>query len=337
MWVSMFGVSQVIGGLLMYAIGLSNMSFDAWRVMFIVCGGLTVLAGVLFVIFMPSDPSKAWFLKEPERKVAVERLALDRATRDRRDFNLGQAKEALLDPRAWLFAAMALFICLPTPIVKVRTPHPSSESDLTEDVQFSSKVINGFGYTPLETMLVGLPAGGVSFILIWIGALGPLKFPETRCFFGIFLAVMPMMGSLMVLFLPETSEWGIVVGTWFAGSTAPPVGQAIALMGANVKGNTKKSVVGALFFIMYCVGCIVGPQLWQEEDAPRYTKGCITSVVSWGCLIIGFLTFYLTGRRSNANRDKEAEAKGWRTSEPVGVDIDDDHTEREDKGFRYSL
>ena len=51
--------------------------------------------------------------------MAVERLALDRATRDRRDFNLGQAKEALLDPRTWLFASMALFICLPTPIVKV--------------------------------------------------------------------------------------------------------------------------------------------------------------------------------------------------------------------------
>ena len=126
MWVSMFGVSQVIGGLLMYAIGLSKMSFDAWRVMFIVCGGLTVIAGVLFVIFMPPDPSKAWFLKEPERKVAVERLALDRATRDRRDFKMGQAKEALLDPRTWLLAAMALFICLPTPIVKVRAPNYSS-------------------------------------------------------------------------------------------------------------------------------------------------------------------------------------------------------------------
>ena len=111
MWVSMFGVSQILGGLLMYAIGLSKMSIHTWRVI--------ILAGILFILFMPRDPSGAWFLKEPERKVAVERLALDRATRDRRDFNLRQAKEALLDPRTWLFASMALFICLPTPIVKV--------------------------------------------------------------------------------------------------------------------------------------------------------------------------------------------------------------------------
>jgi hypothetical protein len=88
---------------------------------------------------------------------------------------------------------------------------------------------------------------------------------------------------------------------------------------------------------MYCVGCIVGPQLWQAVDAPRYTKGCITSVVSWCCLIISFLTFYFTGRRSNAKRDREAEANGWDKSEPVGVEIDDDHTERQDKWFRYTL
>jgi MFS family permease len=115
----MFGVSQVIGGLLMYAIGMAHLSFDAWRIMFIVCGGLTVVAGILFVVFMPRDPSTAWFLKEHERKVAVERLALDRATRDRNDFNVAQAKEAVLDPRTWLLCSMALFICLPTPIVKV--------------------------------------------------------------------------------------------------------------------------------------------------------------------------------------------------------------------------
>lgn len=204
-------------------------------------------------------------------------------------------------------------------------------------MQFSSKVINGFGYSPLNTMLVGLPSGAVSFILIWIGALGPLKFPETRCFFGVFLAALPMMGSLMVLFLPDSSNWGIVVGTWFAGATAPPVGQAIALMGANVKGNTKRSVVGALFFVSYCVGCIVGPQLWQAPDAPRYTKGCVTSIVSWCCLMVSFLTFYVTGRRSNARRDREAEIQGWGMPEPVGVEINDDHTEREDKWFRYSL
>lgn len=115
----MFGIALIAGGLLMYAIGLSHMSIETWRVMFIVCGGLTVASGILFIVFMPQDPSKAWFLKESERKVAVERLAADRAVRDRSDFNRSQLREALTDPRSWLYCAMALFIDIPTPIVKV--------------------------------------------------------------------------------------------------------------------------------------------------------------------------------------------------------------------------
>ena len=200
--------------------------------------------------------------------------------------------------------------------------------------QFSSKVINGFGYTPLRTMLVGLPGGLVAFTLIWIGALGPLYIQNSRCFFGILLALAPMMGSFLVLFMPASHPWGIVAGTWFAGSTAPPVGQAIALMGANVKGNTKKSVVSAVFFIFYCVGCIVGPQLWQDQDAPRYFKGCIASIISWCLLICMFLIFYFTAKRSNAKRDMEtAPPEG----ETVGVAMDSDHTERQDRVFRYTM
>jgi hypothetical protein len=185
-------------------------------------------------------------------------------------------------------------------------------------------------------MLVGLPGGGIAFTLIWIGALGPMYLPNTRCFFGVFLALMPMLGSLLLLLLPADRPWGIVAGTWLAGSTAPPVGQAIALMGANIKGNTKKSVVGALFFIFYCIGCIVGPQLWQEPEAPRYRKGCISSIISWALLIVSFLTFYITGKKSNKKRDEKYGSVADMVGE-VGVDIDDDRTEREDKLFRYTL
>jgi ACS family allantoate permease-like MFS transporter len=46
-------------------------------------------------------------------------LAQDRDTRDRSEFNLEQVKEALIDPATWLYFLMALFICIPSPILKV--------------------------------------------------------------------------------------------------------------------------------------------------------------------------------------------------------------------------
>ncbi|RSL54572.1 hypothetical protein CEP53_007391 [Fusarium sp. AF-6] len=86
-WVSMNGVSQIIGALMMYGIGQSNMSLAPWRALFIICGGLTSLVGVAFIFLMPRDTSTAWFLTEAEREIATQRLAVDRATRDRAEFN----------------------------------------------------------------------------------------------------------------------------------------------------------------------------------------------------------------------------------------------------------
>ncbi|KAF2019843.1 MFS general substrate transporter [Aaosphaeria arxii CBS 175.79] len=320
-WVSMFGISQIVGGVMMYCIGGAHMALASWRVLFLVCGGLTVTCGILFMIFMPRSTTTAWFLNERERNIATERLAVDRATRDRSSFDVAQLKEALTDPRTALYALMALFITLPTPIVK-----------------FSSLVISGFGFTPFRTMLVGLPGGAISFALVWVGALGPALRPNTRCFIGIFVAAMPMMGTLLLLLLPASNSWGIVVSTWFAGSTAPPLSVTVGLMASNVKGNTKKSVVSAVFFIFYTIGCIVGPQLWQKKDAPRYTKGCITSVVSFCCLIICYIVYYMTAKISNRNReaimdmDEPMDSNGCQ----VGVSVDSDHTEKQDMAFRYS-
>lgn len=184
-------------------------------------------------------------------------------------------------------------------------------------------------------MLVGLPSGGISFILTWIGALGPRYFNNTRCLFGIVLTLAPMLGALCLLVLPMENSWGIVASTWFAGCTAPPLGQAIGLMASNVKGNTKKSVIGALFFVFYCVGCITGPQLWQRQDAPRYAKGCATSVTSCGCLIITFAVYYITGRASNRKRDNRHGMDLG--NESLGLSLDSDLTEKQDVGFRFSL
>ncbi len=311
----MFGVSQIVGALMMYGVGGATMTLQTWRVMFLLCGGLTVLAGAVFLWLMPRDTTTAWFLNEQERKIATDRLTRDRATRDQTTFDWNQAKEAVTDPRTLIYALMALLITMPTAIVK-----------------FSSIVIEGFGFSKFQTMLVGLPGGAVAFALVWIGALIPTKWPNARCFGGIFLCSVPLVGSLLLLTLPASNGWGIVVSTWLAACTAPPLGIAVGLMASNVRGNTKKSVVGAIFFVLYCVGCISSPQLWQAEDAPRYIKGCITSIVSWGLLIVVLLVFFVSARFSNRKRDRGV----YGGSEGPIITADSDLTEKQDRGFRYT-
>lgn len=185
-------------------------------------------------------------------------------------------------------------------------------------------------------MLVGLPGGGIAFILVWIGALIPTHYPNTRCFTGVFVVFMPLLGSLLLLTLPATNSWGIVVGTWFASCTAPPLGIAVGLMASNIRGNTKKSVVGAIFFVLFCVGSISSPQLWQAQDAPRYYKGCIASVCSCGLLAILLFLFYFSAKYSNSKRDKHGLSSAEYTPRVTVTGVDSDLTEMQDSGFRYA-
>jgi MFS family permease len=56
-WVSMSGVSQILGVLIMYAIGSRDMAIASWRVLFFVIGGMTCVCGIGFILLMPRNPA----------------------------------------------------------------------------------------------------------------------------------------------------------------------------------------------------------------------------------------------------------------------------------------
>lgn len=329
----------------MYLVGEAHsMAIANWRVMFLICGGATLLVGVLFIFAMPVDTTTAWFLNESERRIATERLALDRETRDRSHFDKAQVTEALLDPTTWMYFLMALFICIPSPILKVTISHPERNLNLNVVSQFSSLVINGFGFNQFQTMLVGLPCGAMEILVVWIAALGMRYTKNMRSFWGILLTLVPLIGSALMMSIPKSEKWGIVVSTWLAACSSSLMVITNSMIATNVKGNTKKSVVSAVFFVGYSVGCISGPQLWQAQDAPRYIKGCISSLVSWALLVVTFAVYYFYLKRRNNKRaplllavEADAETDGEKIGSYIGVEVDSDLTDGQDLKFIYTL
>lgn len=255
----------------MYLVGgAHHLAIANWRAMFLICGGVTLVMGVLFAFIMPLNTTTAWFLNEDERRIATERLALDRGTRDRAEFNCDQVKEALVDPKAWMYFLFALFICIPSPILKVCFLSSATLIQMSKVEQFSSLVISGFGFNKFMTMLVGLPSGAIQIIAVWISALGIRWTKDTSSWWGILMTLVPLVGSITMLCLPKSDKWGIVVSTWLAACTSSLMIISTSMIASNIKGNTKKSAVSNMFFIGYTTGCIVGPQLWTAQDAPRY-------------------------------------------------------------------
>ncbi|KAH7411387.1 hypothetical protein BKA64DRAFT_639021 [Cadophora sp. MPI-SDFR-AT-0126] len=224
---------------------------------------------------------------------------------------------------------MVLFITLPTGGTK-----------------FSSLVIACFGFTKFQAMLVGFPGGACQIMTVWIGAFTPRYCTSQR------LVLRSHGPSLRALTRqhyatchPSFPAMGIIVGTWFAACSSALLGSSVQFIAINVEGNTKKSVVGVIYFISYCIGCIVSPQLWMRNDAPRYFKVCLTSVISWTCLIITYGLYRIISKRANTKRDIKAEEdesfqvgrEDIAQGVSIGVAIDSDLTERQDKGFRYAL
>lgn len=198
-------------------------------------------------------------------------------------------------------------------------------------------------------MLVGLPAGLLNFLTSWISALVPYFVPSARIYTAMCLILVPLTGSSMLYGLSAASNgersWGIVVSTWLATCYTAPLCSCAGLLASNVKGNTKKSNVGAGFFVAYSLGSIIGPQMWKDEDDSRYLTGSIFTIVSWVLLIIVLIIYLLIIKKENKTRDRKAARRrlesrtrrqGGQNRTQAGVSKSSDLTDVQDKEFRYS-
>lgn len=83
-------------------------------------------------------------------------------------------------------------------------------------------------------------------------------------------------------------RWGLYLMTATSRSTGLMMW---TLFPSNVAGRTKKSVIGTVMFIAYCVGGAVGPQTFRAEWAPRYIPAIILCGIMYGVVIALFIAW----------------------------------------------
>ncbi|GKU09060.1 unnamed protein product [Fusarium langsethiae] len=324
LWITMNGLAQCVGCLLMYGIGKNeSLAIAPWRVLFIVCGALTVAAGIPFYLYMPNGPRDAWFLNDRQKHILSLRMVQDREGGDKTHFSVPQLKEALLDIKSWFIFSFGVLVTMQSPVLT-----------------FASLVIKFSGYTPLQTMLYTAPSGAVQIAMLWVGVLGCILLPRNRTIVALSVIIPPIIGNVFLLKLDVHAGWALIVAAWLSSCITAPWSILLSLTASNVKGNTKRSVVNAMFFIGYCAGCIASPQLWTK--GPRYFEGVIAAIVTW-CLLFASITAYrIVCTRDNNRRDKAAieQDQSSDTQQETVLDATgaagDDLTDKEDRQFRYS-
>ncbi|KAF9888932.1 hypothetical protein FE257_008101 [Aspergillus nanangensis] len=289
LWFAGNCIANVIGGVISYGIGHIHSSLATWRVLFLILGAITVGYSALLGMFLPDSPSKAPFLNDREKMLLIQRTMRDTSGgTDDGIFRKNQMFEALRDPQSWLlvFYTISVNIC---------------NGGITT---FNSLLIGGFGFSPLQSLLLQMPLGGCQLAVLGVISITATAFRNCRIILMMCACSLSLVGMILIRVLDNSQAYSRLGGTYLAAVFASTTPMSLSLIASNVGGFTKKATVNAMLFIAYSLGNIVGPQLYLSWQAPVYTVG-IYSTIAGFCSGIFFLICLLAyykhdNRRRNA-------------------------------------
>ena len=102
------GVGSMIGGILSYGIGQID-GFPVWKAVFLVCGGMTVIWGVVLLCFLPDDILSARFFSLEEKALLIARARLAKTGVLNKKIKWNQVKECFCDAQVLI---LVLFVLL---------------------------------------------------------------------------------------------------------------------------------------------------------------------------------------------------------------------------------
>ena len=108
--------------------------------------------------------------------------------------------EALTDPKTLLFALFAALDNVP--------------NSLTNQKQI---IVASFGFTPLQTTLLGCVDGIVEIVTIFTGVTLASRIPNSRAYVGFIYFIPNVMGVFLINFLPWTDKVGLLFAQWING------------------------------------------------------------------------------------------------------------------------
>ncbi|PGH23899.1 hypothetical protein AJ80_01961 [Polytolypa hystricis UAMH7299] len=321
------GIATMFGGLMGYAIGHINTGLQRWMYVFIIFGSISLVAGVLTVIFLPDLPSTAKFLTERERAIAVDRVVANRQGVKNRHFKSYQVKQAFLDPKTWLLFIMAIGAQVPN-------------SALTS---FTSIIVQTFGFDTLGTQYLQIPGGAVQFLALLTGGFVCSHFAtkfHVRSAAMIFANSVCIIGAGLLVGLPSSNKWGRLVALWLCYFQGLGFSMSLTIISSNIAGYTKKQVTGGMLFIAYSVGNIIGPQTFKDSEKPGYKSAYIAMLIGYTIKLVSITILYIYMWLENKRRDRLAAERGGADSAYVDDAVENgmlDQTELDNLGFRYVL
>lgn len=285
------GVTNMLGSLMTYGLGhIDSPHLKSYQIIFLFFGLITVGYSFVVLWLMPDSPTRTHILNEEEKLIAIERLRQNQTGIENYAWKWAHVREAAMDIKTWLWAAMMFTISVPSGGIST----------------FGPLIIQSFGYDRFETILFNIPFGAVQLVATMGGAFVATKLGRKAPVL-MFLSLPPIIGCFMLIFLPRGADHkGPLLVAYYLISVYPGITPLIYSWSAgNTAGETKKKVTTGALIIAQSAGNILGPNLYTPAEKPRYLRGILSNLILFIVLLVLYAmqwTYLLWRNRKQAQR-----------------------------------
>lgn len=312
----------MLGGILTYGIGQID-TFPVWKAIFLLCGGATVIWGIIMFFFLPDSILSAKRFTLEEKALLIARGRLGKTGILNKTIKWSQVREAFIDPQVWL---LFLFVLL-------------NEAINGGYANFGKLIVKGLVTSPLHTTALGIPQGAFQVVWILSGTWIASHFKNQRTNVMALYILPTIIGVSLIWKMDRTTytdKVGVLMGYYISGAYVTSLVLALQMPSMNLGGYTKRTTSSALVFLAYCAGNIIGPHAFLSQESPYYQTGCemiLACAVAQVCVAFG-LRLLLQAR----NKKRDDAAASAATGAVVGGAYDGaDATDFENPEFRYLL
>ncbi|KKP07876.1 hypothetical protein THAR02_00084 [Trichoderma harzianum] len=258
-WYGTNGAATIIAAALSYGLGhIKSDLLKEWQIIFLFVGLVTIVSSPFIYWKLDNDIPSARFLTDQEKAQAIERLRANQTGTGSREFKWQHLLEAALEPKTYLWIAMALLLNVGASVTNT----------------FGPLILNGLVSDKYMTSLLNMPFGALQTIVILLASFLAQKARVKGVILMLFM--IPVVAGLAVLYsVPRdnSAKAALLVGYYLLAFLFGGNPLIVTWIVGNTAGTTKKSSIMSIYNAASSAGNIIGPLLFNDKDAPAYKPG----------------------------------------------------------------
>ncbi|KAF2176896.1 MFS general substrate transporter [Zopfia rhizophila CBS 207.26] len=260
-YVSAASLAGAFGGLLATALariprwGTEHTPIHTWRNIFFFEGLITIIAGLLAPIVMPTKPSGTWFLDERQRRIAAERLVLKGGADENEQVEFHHVARSFFNINNYICALGFFLINITVQGISL----------------FMPTILNDLGWTATKAQLYTVPP----YVCACVVAICIAFISDKTNRRGIYLAAFTLLAITGFSILRWATDANVrYMGVFFITLGAFPGGPGFLSWGMNnAAGPAVRAVSGAYIVTLGTAGGVLATWTYVSREAPKYSTG----------------------------------------------------------------